>query len=262
MNVLVTAGNTQVPIDRVRCIASIFSGRTGASLALHAYQRGHHVTLLTSHPEAVPDLAAAAGCPPPATDGENPRWRCLVFRTFDDLEKLMEQRIAHAPQDAVIASAAVSDFRPVGVFSAAAGTHFSKESGVWSSGGSAPPTLEDRSAGKVKSDEPELWLRLVRTPKLIDRVRSEWGFRGLLVKFKLEVGVDRQQLVETAERSRRQSAADFMVANLYDGSLSSFYVGPMTGASVESVENYQRIPRRELPGKLFDLLEAAYSQRT
>ena len=106
MNILVTAGNTQVSIDRVRCITSIFSGRTGTNLALHAYRRGHHVTLLTSHPEVVADLATAAGIPVPTTEGDKPRWRCLFFQTFDQLEKLLEANVAHSPQDAIIASAA------------------------------------------------------------------------------------------------------------------------------------------------------------
>ena len=57
MNVLVTAGNTQTPIDRVRCITNVFTGRTGAQVALEAHRRGHAVTLLTSHPEVVRDLA-------------------------------------------------------------------------------------------------------------------------------------------------------------------------------------------------------------
>jgi phosphopantothenoylcysteine synthetase/decarboxylase len=269
MHVLVTAGNTEVPIDRVRCITSIFSGRTGASLALQAFQRGHHVTLLTSHPEVVADLAAAAQLPVPVTEGEVPRWRCLKFRTFDNLEKLMEQRIAGTDLDAIIASAAVSDFRPTGIFAPAAGTRFSNETSTWSADAGSPK-FEDRAAGKVKSDEPELWLRLGRAPKIIDRIRTDWGFRGLLVKFKLEVGVSPQQLVETAERSRQHSAADLMVANLYDGSLSSFYVGPVTPGCQSTAEpvgrevvgNYQRIARRELPVKLFDVLETAFSQRT
>ena len=64
MNLLVTAGNTQAPIDRVRCITNIFTGRTGAHLALTAWQRGHRVTLLTSHPET----AANA-------DADDPPWR-------------------------------------------------------------------------------------------------------------------------------------------------------------------------------------------
>ncbi|HVL11743.1 MAG TPA: phosphopantothenoylcysteine decarboxylase, partial [Gemmata sp.] len=53
MNVLVTAGNTQTPVDRVRCITNIFSGRTGGQIAARAYDRGHAVTLLTSHPEVI-----------------------------------------------------------------------------------------------------------------------------------------------------------------------------------------------------------------
>ena len=32
MKILVTAGNTQTPIDQVRCITNVFSGRTGARL--------------------------------------------------------------------------------------------------------------------------------------------------------------------------------------------------------------------------------------
>ena len=50
MNVLVTAGNTQAPIDRVRCVTNIFSGRTGAAIANAAWGRGHAVTLATSNP--------------------------------------------------------------------------------------------------------------------------------------------------------------------------------------------------------------------
>ncbi len=53
MNVLVTAGNTLVPIDQVRCISNVFTGKTGAAIALCAHGRGHRVTLITSHPEAV-----------------------------------------------------------------------------------------------------------------------------------------------------------------------------------------------------------------
>ena len=102
-------------------------------------------------------------------------------------------------------------------------------------------------------------------PKIIDRIRAEWGFHGLLVKFKLEVGLSPQQLVAIAEKSRLQSAADLMVANLYDGTLSSFFVGPVpaqaaeAAAGVELFNNYLRMPRRDLPHSLFDLLEAAHS---
>ena len=40
MNLLVTAGNARVYIDQVRCLTNIFTGRTGAAIALEAYERG------------------------------------------------------------------------------------------------------------------------------------------------------------------------------------------------------------------------------
>ena len=49
---------------------------------------------------------------------------------------------------------------------------------------------------------PELWLRLVRAPKLVDKIRRDWNFRGTLVKFKLEVGISAEQLQEIAEKAK------------------------------------------------------------
>src|SRR5262245_47428991 len=199
MKVLVTAGNTLVPIDRVRGITNIFTGRTGASIALCAHQRGHTVTLLTSHPEAVDGLREGA---PPT---EN--WSMIRFRTFDDLHELMKSLLPDEGFDVLVHCAAVSDYRAAGIYAPVEGTHFDEKEATWHGTGTVP-ALVDRSAGKVKSDEPELWLRLVRTPKLVDLVRSAWGFRGVLVKFKLEVGISEERVLEIAERSRQQSSAD------------------------------------------------------
>jgi phosphopantothenoylcysteine synthetase/decarboxylase len=228
MNVLVTAGNTQVPIDRVRCLTNVFTGRTGAQVALCAHARGHAVTLLTSHPAVVAELH----------DGPLPseRWAVLPYRTFDELRDLMRGAVQPGGLDAVIHSAAVSDYLSGGVYAPAPGTHFDPASGRWEGG---PPALLDRAAGKVKSDEPELWLRLVRAPKLIDLVRTEWGFGGVLVKFKLEVGIGEARLLDIAERSRRHSSADLMVANTLEGAAEWAYVGPVEGG-------YRRVERREL----------------
>ena len=99
--------------------------------------------------------------------------------------------------------------------------------------------MVDRQAGKIKSHEPELWLRLERAPKLIDFIRTEWEYRGLLVKFKLEVGKSDEELLQVAERSRAQSAADLMVANTLEGAATFAYLGPRDGGL--SVCQSQRI---------------------
>jgi phosphopantothenoylcysteine synthetase/decarboxylase len=245
MNVLVTAGNTRVPIDRVRCITNIFTGRTGAAIAVGARRRGHAVTLLTSNPEVVAEL----GGPEPA-DG----WRILRYRTFDDLQRGMSAHVLEGGFDAVIHCAAVSDYRAAGIYAPALGTHFHPADGQWTSDVPEPPALIDRAAAKVKSDEPELWLRLQRAPKLIDLVRTEWRFTGVLVKFKLEVEVSDEQLLEVAEASRRHSQADLMVANTLEAVGVYAHLGPIEG-------RYVTVSRQDLADRLMAAVEELHARR-
>ena len=239
MNILVTAGNTQSPIDRVRVLTNVFTGRTGAAIALAACARGHRVTLATSHPETVADPLAPVA------------WRelgkTIEYRTFDDLQTVMAELIPKGRFDAVIHAAAVSDYLAAGVFAPAPGTRFDDGPNTWD-GADGPPRMLDRAAAKIKSAEPELWLRLTRAPKLVDRIRGDWGFRGTLVKFKLEVGVTDLELLEIAEKSRRQSQADWMVANTLEGAADWAFLGPFSNG-------YHKISRPELPQQLLAALE-------
>ncbi|MBA4191105.1 MAG: bifunctional phosphopantothenoylcysteine decarboxylase/phosphopantothenate synthase [Planctomycetaceae bacterium] len=245
MRVLVTGGNTVVPIDRVRCISNVFRGRTGANIALEAYQRGHHVHLLASDPDVIkPEIRAAL---PPD------RWKLERYHTFDDLHEAMRRAIENDKVDVVIHSAAVSDYRVEGIFAADTGTHFHPETRTWEGRDGTPPRMADRSAGKVRSNEPEMWLRMVQNPKLIDLIRPCWHFSGILVKFKLEVGVDEHELLEIAERSRTHSAADLVVANTITGLT---FIGPV-GGKYERMSN-----RRELLTRLLATVEALAEERT
>lgn len=242
MNIVVTAGNTQTLIDQVRCITNIFTGRTGAAVALEAHRRGHQVTLLTSHPDVVDDLVEA-------NHSLAEQWTVQRYRTFEDLDARMAELVPQPGLDALIHSAAVSDYRSAGVFAPGHDAYFDEASRTWHGAG----RLIDMTAGKVKSDAPELWLRLVRTPKLVDKVRQEWGFRGVLVKFKLEVSVSDERLVEIAERSRRQSGADFMVANTLETASQWAFVGPHGG-------QYRRISRRALAEQVIDAVEQLHRE--
>lgn len=241
MRILVTAGNTQVPIDRVRCITNIFTGRTGAALALEAYRRGHTVNFLTSHPEVVTQVGI--DLPPD-------RWTMERYKTFDDLARMMEAVVRANGPTALIHSAAVSDYRFAGVYAPAGGTRFQADASRFD----GPAELVDRSAGKVKSDEPELWLRLVRAPKLIDLARTSWGFAGILVKFKLEVGLGEEELLQVAERSRQQSSADLMVANTLEGASQWAWIG-------RRADDYRKVERRSLPATVLDIVETIARER-
>jgi phosphopantothenate---cysteine ligase (CTP) len=240
MKILVTAGNTQTPIDRVRCITNIFSGRTGAQIAASAFERGHDVVLLTSNPEVLESI-------PAKRERKFPEWRLITYRTFDDLEVTMSEEISDDFFAAIIHAAAVSDYQPVGVFALAPGTTFDPDDLAWDST-TQRPHVKDVSRGKVKSSHPELWLRLIPTPKLVDKIRADWGFKGLLVKFKLEVGLSEAELIEGAERARLHSNADLITANTLEGMNDWAIIG--SGAN-----SYQKVPRNQLAEHLLNRLE-------
>ena len=73
----------------------------------------------------------------------------------------------------------------------------------------------------------------------------------MLVKFKLEVDVSEADLLDMAERSRRQSDADLMVANTLDGAALWAYLGPLA-------RGYERVNRPELPDRLLAAVEALH----
>src|SRR5436309_6313340 len=125
MRILVTAGNTQAPIDRVRCLTNIFSGRTGTRIALVARQQGHTVGLLTSHPEVVRELA-----PPAELIAQH--WYVARYRTFEELQAMLAEQLTSGLYDAVLMTAAISDHLPGGVYAPGGGTQFDAASGAWS----------------------------------------------------------------------------------------------------------------------------------
>lgn len=237
MHILVTAGNTTTSIDRVRCLTNVFTGRTGGTIAARAHTRGHVVCLLTSHPDAAPAPAAS------------PTWRVDTYRTFEDLESLLERELKNHVFDAVIHAAAVNDYLLAGAYVPDSEAHFDPSSKTWSSI-AGTVRLMDAQAPKIPSRHGELWLRLVPAPKLVDRIRQPWGFRGRLVKFKLEADVSEPELLEIAETSRLHSQADWMVANTLEGMADWAYLGPIEGT-------YRKVERAQLADRLLDLLEKA-----
>lgn len=246
MNLLITAGNTHAPIDRVRVLTNVFTGRTGANLARTAWARGHRVTILTSHPDLLADL------PDPASDTDR-RINVVPYATFDDLAGRLQLEIRNTAYDAIFHAAAVSDYLSAGMYAPDAGTFFNARTRQWEAGG-LYPSMVVQTGGKIKSSEPELWLRLVRAPKLVDRIRNPWNYAGLLVKFKLEVGLGDHDLIQVAEDSRRHSGADFIVANTLDGAAHYAYIGPIDG-------RYERVARRELAERLLLAIEHSHRNR-
>lgn len=204
MRVLVTAGSTKVPIDKVRVISNIFKGRTGTEIAKKFSERGCDVTLMTSNPELAKPFGAIE--------------TVIPYLSYRELFELMEARIKFGGYDVVIHSAAVSDY---------------EVSGMFIEGGDGRLVELDNSK-KISSKHKDLFMKLSPTKKIIDEIRSNWGFDGVLVKFKLEVGVSNEELIKIAKRSRKESKADIIIANCLEWSdKSAFIIGGKDVCEVE-----------------------------
>src|SRR5262245_49017450 len=228
MTFLVTAGTTLSPIDRLRSVATSTPIRSGPVLARTAAGRGHAVVLLTSDPDG-------AG---PGGEGVT----VVPFRTFNELAAQFQQLVTGGNYDAVCHTAAVGDFQAAGTYTPAPGTAFNAHGRRWEAK-DAPPALRDYPAAPGDDDETEVWVRLTRVPRLIDRVRSHWEFQGLIVKFKTTDGADDDRLVEEAEVSRLKSSADLIVLNTWGSARQWAFFGPVDG-------RYDRVPRREVADRV------------
>ncbi len=206
---LVCAGSTREPLDQVRDWGNIFTGGTGFDIAraLSAYGT---VDLLTSNHEHLA-LIAAGGL------GNHPM-QGFGFRSHADLRAGIEARYRTGAYDGICMSAAVSDYTPAGCYAVISRTPVAAAAGteLWN--------VRDVQAGKVSSQHQTLAVLGRQTEKLVDLFRA-WGHRGVLVKFKLEVGLDTAALLAIGERSRQSSGADVLIANTLE-----MVAGPQPGA--------------------------------
>ena len=235
IRILVTAGNTREMIDQVRDWGNIFTGQTGRDIAVAMADLGN-VRLLTSngaHAAALQGYAGRSG--QIVTQG---------FHAHQDLLGLLEQSMREAPPDVVLMTAAVADYAPVGAFQvlsveALPGTTQQR----W--------IVQDVRAPKIKSTHGQIAFLGTPTLKLIDQFRGPWGFRGLLVKFKLEAGITEEQLLAVARQSRTTSGADLMVANTLE-----MVRGAAPAAYILGEQLTERVARTDLPGRLRDHVAA------
>jgi len=224
MKILVTAGSTRTMIDQVRCISNIFKGRTGFEISKYLTENGHKVNLITSNTDIIPDHY----------------WiDAQKYRTYEELYDIMKEQINTGNYDVVIHSAAVSDYRVVA-------TMVEQEPGS--------SLVELDSSGKIGSEHNNLFLKLEKTEKIVDRIRDTWGFKGVLVKFKLQVDMSDERLVEIATESMRHSEADLMVANCLEWAKHRAYI-------IQEGEKPKFILRENLPRELKLAIEDIYKKR-
>lgn len=234
MRFLVTAGNTRERIDKVRDWGNIFTGNTGFGIARALAQIGE-VDLLTSNTSHLSELSEVQAFPH--------RIAAAGFVSHGELKAALDATMRKQKYDGIFMTAAVADYKPERVYAVLSREVDAGDSKVehW--------TVRDVHAGKVKSEHPSIAILGQQTEKLVDLFRSQWGYRGLLVKFKLEVGITVEDLLRIGQASRRSSGANYLVANTLD-----MVSGPSAGAYLLSDAGHEFVPRGQLAERLAELV--------
>jgi len=232
---LVTAGNTRERIDRVRDWGNVFTGNTGLAIARAVVEVGD-VDLLTSNRAHLAELA-----------GGTRHIHASGFTSHEQLRGALAALMARERYDGVFMTAAVADYSPAGVFQVVR-----RDADAAAGAGREVWHVRDVSAGKVKGHFEEIAVVGRRTEKLVDLFRHEWGHCGLLVKFKLEVGIGVEELIRIGQPSRAASGADYLVANTLD-----MLEGDKAGAYLLSEQGSEWLPRAELAPRMARLAREA-----
>ena len=180
MHCLVTAGPTFEPLDEVRRLTNVSTGRLGSELANFLVDRGHDVTLLIG-------LQATWKGPRRAQTQTD-------FTTTADLLERLRAR-ADAGLDAVFHAAAVSDFT------------FGR---CWLD--MAGGTRVEVRAAKIPTHAGPLLAELVPTPKILPRLR-DWFPTACLVGWKYEMDGDQSGALARARQQLAEARTDACVAN-------------------------------------------------
>lgn len=239
---IVTGGSTREYIDEVRVWGNIFTGGTGLAVARALLDLGD-VTLLTSNTQHASEH-----------DGYYGKAGMLGIETFEthaELHDLLQERMTSGDHVSGVAmAAAVADYTPAGSFRVVERKPdaANPQREVW--------VVEHVDAPKVKSNHGEMAVLGRQTLKLVDQFRTAWGFEGVLVKFKLEVGISEAELVKVAAASRVASGADAIVANTLE-----MVQGAKAGAYIITPEATKRVGRAELAGEIRDLMAALLSKQ-
>lgn len=242
LNILITSGGTNVPIDEVRVISNSSSGTTGALIAEEALKRGHTVHLLKSKNAKLPfadslrvdsftkNINQELKRVKVSLNETQPLMKNFTYQTvndFDDYQKTMLESVQDTKFDVVILSMAASDFGP------------------------------EKVSGKISSDNEHLTLQLKKLPKIISEIKK---LRSdiFLVGFKfLPADTSPNTLVEEAYNSLLRDRQNLVVANrgvMGSKKLQTYIVTAEKG--IISVPN-----RDNLAQILLDSLEQRQSHR-
>ncbi len=228
MKILISGGRmrTVVPMDNVRTIVieNKATGRTAVQLAKYLIKEGHTVTIVLF---VDVDITIFDSCE---------RATIRQYESYHDFYKIMQDEVQSGEYDAVVQSTAVSDYVPNGDV-------------LVTDGDGDIKTI--RAEGKISSRYKMVAPCMTPTQKILALIKSEWGFNGVVVGFKLESDISEQELIERARKKITSGVADIVVANLQKWARDYFF---MVTSTVE-------VPRKHGRYNLYRFLASKIESR-
>lgn len=182
MKILITSGGTEEAIDTVRSITNMSTGKLGAKLAnkLSKFE-DVEITFLSGerfkHPKKKENIFVER------------------IKGVNDVFSFLERN--NKKYDVIIHAMAISDYRVDGVYK------------MMSNG-----ELDEMNVdGKISSNEDCMFVKLEKTIKIVDYIKGIWGFKGLLISFKLLDGVSKEELLDIGNKQLLRTKSDYVVCN-------------------------------------------------
>jgi len=181
MNCIVTAGPTFEPLDDVRRLTNMSTGRLGTEFANFLAAHGHNVTLLLG------TMATHAG--------ERGAQSVKFYTTTEDLRAKLKS-FSEKKVDAIFHAAAVSDFMFGKIFT-------EKSAGTFTA---------LKGSKKISTRQGALLVELLPTPKIIAELR-DWFPKAKIIGWKYEADGERAKTLRSARKQITECNTNLCVAN-------------------------------------------------
>jgi len=200
MNIVITAGGTEEKIDEVRKITNMSSGKLGAVIAeefLRVWDKydwdnllnPNHLFYICNKNSIKPDVPA-----------HMKSYLTIIETTdVDSVEWSIGAVLGKNKIDYFIHSMAISDYKFAEAYYDRGSAH-------------DIDLVEIDTSSKMKSNNDEIYLRLIKTPKIIDRIKTESPGTSL-ISFKLMNDVSKEKLIETGRKQLQRTNSDVVICN-------------------------------------------------
>lgn len=178
--ILVTSGGTQEYIDDFRVLTNVSTGKLGCLTAMNLSDTGAKIFYVCSKSSEKPDSTWL-----PKNNG---KIETVVIKSVSEAVDAIKKIMTEEKIDAVVHAMAVSDFT------------FKKDKDI-----------------KCKSTDPEAFIEYMRqtitvNPKIISMMK-QWCPEAILIGFKFEIGLTKEELAALAAASIERNECDLVIAN-------------------------------------------------